>query len=94
MKAYYRNPEIPTPPDFKCHVGVDHFRIGFNGDVVMCPFKGTIGTLARQSPWEIWKSDAAEERRDEVLACRKKCLIGCLYKRNVKEYAGVLMKLF
>jgi MoaA/NifB/PqqE/SkfB family radical SAM enzyme len=94
MKAYYRNPEIPTPPDFKCHVGVDHFRVSYNGDVVMCPFKGTIGNLVQQSPWEIWKSDAAEERRGEVLACRKKCLIGCLYKRNVKEYAGVLMKLF
>ena len=94
MKAYYRNPEIPTPSNFKCHVGRDHFRVAANGDVVMCPFKGTIGNLAHQSPWEIWKSNAAEQRRDEILACRKKCLIGCLYKRNVKEYAGVLMKLF
>ncbi len=93
MKEYFRDPNIPTPADFKCHVGHDHFRINFNGDVVMCPYKGTIGNLARQSPTEIWKSEEADERRDEVVACRKKCLIACLYKRDVKEYAGLLMKL-
>ena len=93
MKSYFRDPIIPTPPQFKCHVGHDHFRINFNGDVVMCPFMGTIGNLASDSPSEIWKSDQAGDRRDDVAACRKKCLIGCLYKRNVKEYADVLLKL-
>jgi MoaA/NifB/PqqE/SkfB family radical SAM enzyme len=93
MKEYYRDPNIPTPPDFKCHVGQDHFRINFNGDVVMCPFKGVIGNLARHSPAQIWKSDAAAERRDDIDACRKKCLIACLYKRDVKEYTQLLFKL-
>lgn len=93
MKEYFRDPNIPTPPDFKCHVGEDHFRINFNGDVVMCPFKGVIGNLARQSPTQIWKSPEADERRDEVISCRKKCLIACLYKRDFTEYAGLLRKL-
>lgn len=66
IKKYYRQPNLPTPPDFRCHVGDDHFRINFNGDVVMCPFMGIIGNLARQSPREIWKSDEAADRREEV----------------------------
>lgn len=93
MKGYFRDPLIPTPKDFKCHVGDDHFRINYNGDVVMCPFKGTVGNLARQSPREVWGSDEADTRRDEITDCRKKCLIACLYKRDVKEYAGLLRKL-
>jgi MoaA/NifB/PqqE/SkfB family radical SAM enzyme len=94
MKEYFREPNLPTPVDFKCHVGSDHFRINFNGDVVMCPFMGTIGDLKRQSPVEIWKSDDAAVRRENVAACHKKCWIGCLYKRSVKEYASTLRRLF
>jgi MoaA/NifB/PqqE/SkfB family radical SAM enzyme len=93
IKQYFRQPNLPTPADFRCHVGDDHFRINFNGDVVMCPYMGTIGNLARQSPQQIWKSDEAADRRDEVAGCRRKCLIGCLYKRSLKEYAGLLHQL-
>ena len=93
MKEYFRDPLIPTPKDFKCHVGEDHFRINYNGDVVMCPFKGTVGNLQRQTPLEIWRSQEAGERRVEVTDCRKKCLIACLYKRDFAEYAGLLRKL-
>jgi MoaA/NifB/PqqE/SkfB family radical SAM enzyme len=93
MKEYFRDPNLPTPPDFKCHVGSDHFRINFNGDVVMCAFMGTIGNLTRQSPREIWKSDDAVVRSENIARCRKKCLIGCLYKRSINEYAAALCKL-
>jgi MoaA/NifB/PqqE/SkfB family radical SAM enzyme len=93
MKEYFRDPLIPTPKEFKCHVGEDHFRINFNGDVVMCPFKGTIGNLQQATPKQIWASQQAGERRDEITDCRKKCLIACLYKRDAKEYAGLLRKL-
>jgi MoaA/NifB/PqqE/SkfB family radical SAM enzyme len=93
MKSYFRDPTIPTPPDFKCHVGVDHYRINFNGDVVMCPFMGVIGNLTDGTAQSIWNSHSARERREEVSGCRKKCLIGCLYKRDLKEYAEVLLKL-
>jgi len=93
MKDYFRDPTIPTPPDFKCHVGQDHFRVGVNGDVVMCPFMGSIGNLTKSEPWEIWKSEDAKDRRGDILGCRKKCLIACLYKRNLGEYAGILRKL-
>jgi MoaA/NifB/PqqE/SkfB family radical SAM enzyme len=94
MKEYFRDPTIPTPPNFRCHVGDDHFRVNFNGDVVMCPFMGPIGNLIVSSPSEIWKSLSAAQRRDDVGACRKKCLIACLYKRSLGEYADLAYKLF
>jgi MoaA/NifB/PqqE/SkfB family radical SAM enzyme len=93
MKGYFRDPNLPTPPDFKCHVGNDHFRISATGDVVMCPFMGPIGNVSSTHPREIWESHVASQRRDDVNRCRKKCLIGCLYKRDIKEYADVLFKL-
>jgi MoaA/NifB/PqqE/SkfB family radical SAM enzyme len=93
MKEYFRDPLIPTPETFKCHVGEDHFRISYNGDVVMCPFKGVVGNLTQQTPRDIWRSQQAGERRQEITDCRKKCLIACLYKRDLGEYAGLLKKL-
>jgi hypothetical protein len=54
---------------------------------------GTIRNLATQSPREIWKSEESEDRREDIAGCHKKCLLGCLYKRNVKEYAGALRRL-
>jgi MoaA/NifB/PqqE/SkfB family radical SAM enzyme len=93
MKDYFRQPDLPTPADFKCHVGDDHFRINFNGDVVMCPFRGTIGNLARQSPEQVWKSEQAEDRREDISSCRKKCLLGCLYKRSATEYGRAIRRL-
>lgn len=96
IKAYFRDPTMPMPKEFTCHVGYDHFRIDPNGDVYLCPLikNALVGNVAESSPSEISSSSKAVISRKEISACRRNCLVACQYKRTLKENFSFFMKLF
>lgn len=96
IKEYFRNPTVPMPEDFTCHVGHDHFRIDPNGDVYLCPLitNALVGNVARNTPRQIWTSPEAEISRKEIYNCRKNCLVACQHKRNLRENMNFFLKLF
>jgi len=96
IKEYFRDPTVPKPPDFTCHVGHDHFRIDPNGDVYLCPLitSALVGNVAQNSPEMVWKSPEARKSRNEILTCRKNCLVACQYERSFAENFDFFLKLF
>ncbi|MHC4618288.1 MAG: radical SAM protein [Planctomycetota bacterium] len=96
FKEYYRDPTVPKPGDFTCHVGHDNFWIGSRGIICMCPYipSPIVGNIIESRPERIWKSPQAAASRKTIAACRKNCPSPCLYKRDLKENFELFLKLF
>jgi MoaA/NifB/PqqE/SkfB family radical SAM enzyme len=93
MKDYFRDPNRPGGPDFRCRVGVDQFRIAPDGGVELCPYMGPIGYLSKSRPEEIWKSLEAAKNRSAIDVCKKDCLTACIYQRNLGEKVGLFLNI-
>ena len=94
IKDYFRDPTVPTPPDFHCPVGHEHFRIERNGDVFLCPFLPPIGNLTENTPRQIWTSTEAKKTRKNIKLCRRNCLVACQHRRTISEHLDLFLKLF
>ncbi len=82
FKRYFR-----TPQDFikktSCSVLNDNaFTVSPDGSVNLCPYIKPIGNIRTGNLKDIWRSQAAHERREEILHCKKNChhIINCWYE--------------
>ncbi|MHC4618289.1 MAG: radical SAM protein [Planctomycetota bacterium] len=96
LKEYYHDPTHLKPADFNCRVGHDDFWIDPCGFVFLCPYVRPLilGNVVESTPEQIWKSAEASVNRKAIAACRKNCLLPCLYKRSLRDNFGVFLKLF
>ena len=74
---------------------VQNFFIWPRGEVYLCTFMSSVGSLRSNSPREIWVSPEAEEQRKKIKVCKREdCLITCLVRRSLAEKFKVFRSLF
>jgi MoaA/NifB/PqqE/SkfB family radical SAM enzyme len=81
MKEYFRNPAIIRSES--CMVGVTNYLMSCDGDVHLCFHMPPIGNF-RQSPEDVWNSEAAREVRGKIKHCEYECSPGnFIYMRSL-----------
>jgi len=82
FKHYFK-----APQDFikktSCSVLNDNaFTVSPDGSVNLCPYIKPIGNIRNGSLKDIWYSKEAQQRREEILHCKKNChhIINCWYE--------------
>lgn len=76
---------LMTNPDqiqeIQCNVGNNNFSIDPYGNVRICFCMEPIGSLKEHTPQELWYGEKAEEVREKIKNCTKKCrLLNCNFK--------------
>lgn len=85
MKAYFRDPAGEFPDVSVCGA-YTNLNIMGDGTVYFCTYKAPVGNLRVQSIAEIWNSGPALERREEILTCKKSCiLLNCHYRPGLSD---------
>ena len=82
FKKYFEKPQEFIK---KTSCNVDFYmNINPLGDIFMCTRKEPIGNIKKNSPKEIWFSEEADKRREEISNCRINChhLINCCYEEE------------
>lgn len=82
FKGYFERPEQPIKTT-GCNVDF-YMNVNHLGDVYMCTRKEPIGNIRKDSPNDIWYSEAANRVREEIKNCRINChhLINCCYEEE------------
>ena len=77
IKKYYRFYYKPMQ-GFSCNVGYKNFSLNTYGDVKFCfLMKGVGNYFEYDSAQHIWKSKEAENLRNAIARCNRKCLLNC-----------------
>lgn len=74
FKLYFRHLESCAPV-FPCDIGNRNFLINPSGEILLCWNLDPIGNILEDHPEQIWNSEIAEERRDQILSCKRLCRI-------------------
>ena len=84
FKSYFKNPQ-----DFikktSCNViNNNAFTVSPDGSVNLCPYMKPIGNIREGGLQDIWYSKEAQDRREEILHCKKNChhIINCWYEEE------------
>ncbi len=94
FKSYFREETLPIFENELCFVGVKNFFIHPSGEVRLCEHDyGPVGSITKQTPEEIWKSEKAEWAREQIRKCRRNCLQTCTVKRSLKENVDLFRNL-
>ncbi len=76
MKFYFKNPEIQPPEP--CGAGKAEIDIDPTGKMGLCFNLDFVGDLTKQQPDEVFESDEAYKRREEIYHCSRNCyLLNC-----------------
>ena len=68
-------------PNIQCRVGDNNFSIDAYGDVRICFCMDAVGSLRENTPEEIWLSEKANQIREKINNCTRKCrLLNCNFK--------------
>lgn len=62
-------------PVFPCDIGSRNFLINPSGEILLCWNLDPIGDILKDSPEKIWNSEIAEQKRKQILACKRVCRI-------------------
>ena len=81
--------EDPVP----CRVGHSHLYINANGTFKLCWSFDNIGSIVTDSIPEKWKSDFAEQQRDEIAGCTEPCTKTCQLDRGMGETVRTFLTL-
>jgi len=84
FKAYFRNP-YEFIKKASCNVINDKaFTVSPDGGVNLCPYMRPIGNIRDGALRDIWHSEEAQARREEILQCKKNChhIINCWYEEE------------
>ncbi|MDD5477749.1 MAG: radical SAM protein [Candidatus Omnitrophica bacterium] len=74
FKLYFTRLEKCIPV-FPCDIGKRNFLINPSGEILLCWNLNPIGNILKDSPERIWNSEIAEQRRKQILACKRVCRI-------------------
>ncbi|BAP55563.1 Fe-S oxidoreductase [Thioploca ingrica] len=79
-----------------CRVGLRHYYIKSNGEVITCWFYPAIGNVKDQSAKSIWYSDKAKQIRAQTVKCTRfgsiDCANSCLARRSfIQEIKRALL---
>lgn len=74
FKLYFTRLEECIPV-FPCDIGKRNFLINPSGEILLCWNLNPIGNILKDSPERIWNSEIAEQRRKQILACKRVCRI-------------------
>jgi MoaA/NifB/PqqE/SkfB family radical SAM enzyme len=90
--AHFRNESAPKEA-MPCRIGLRNFFIRSDGRVETCWYFEPIGHLLKNTPEEIWNSEAAKINRAETVKCEKLCLFTCLSQKNISDKVKMGMQL-
>lgn len=87
FKDYFKNPGkfIKT---LKCNAADSgFFTIGPDGNVNLCPYMESIGSIKNRCLRDIWNSDKAVKIREDMSTCKRNChhLINCWFEEEAHE---------
>jgi radical SAM protein with 4Fe4S-binding SPASM domain len=84
FKCYFRNPQ-DFIKRFSCNITNGNvFTVSPDGSVNLCPYMKPIGNIRDGDIKEIWYSQEAKERLQELTLCKKNChhIINCWYEEE------------
>lgn len=84
FKSYFRKPQ-DFIKKFSCNVtSGDVFTVSPDGNVNLCPYLEPIGNIRTGDIKDIWHSQEAYQRRQEMAACKQNChhIINCWYEEE------------
>jgi radical SAM protein with 4Fe4S-binding SPASM domain len=84
FKSYFRNPR-EFVKKFSCNVtNGDAFTVSPDGSVNLCPYMKPIGNIRNNDIRDIWYSEEAQQRREELALCKKNChhIVNCWYEEE------------
>ena len=73
MIRYFEDPQLGFPEEI-CGTYA-HWNVKADGSVRTCSYKEAIGNIRTAPPEVIWASVTSRARFDEVLGCKKACLL-------------------
>lgn len=85
FKNYFRDPHRSFSKKEVCSVGYTNLFIRNRGEVDFCDLVGHIGNVRTHAVREIWHSEGAEKKRDEIRLCNRLCLQTCVVKRTLAD---------
>lgn len=89
MAKHFEEPDAVFP-DEMCGT-YTHWNVTSDGSVRTCSYKEPIGNIRSASPRDIWESASARERFDDVLACKRQCLLlNCHFRPGLAWRAAEL----
>jgi hypothetical protein len=74
FKLYFTRLESCIPL-FPCDIGNRNFLINPSGEILLCWNLNPVGNLLKDPPEQIWNSEIAKERRNQILSCKRLCRI-------------------
>lgn len=84
FKSYFRKPN-DFIKKFSCNItNGDTFTVSPEGSVNLCPYMKPIGNIRYRDIKDIWYSQEAMNRREEISLCKKNChhIINCCYEEE------------
>lgn len=76
FKQYFEDPNKST--DLECKVGIKNYALNEKGEALFCFWLNPIGDDLKHKPKEIWTSEEAKIRRQQIKNCKKNCkLLNC-----------------
>jgi MoaA/NifB/PqqE/SkfB family radical SAM enzyme len=83
FRKYFFQPDDFLKKD-TCHLDQQALNITPQGNVYICFDKQPIGNIKEQNIQDIWFSEAAEQVREQIKACRKNCqsLVNCNFSEQ------------
>ncbi|MHB8154983.1 MAG: radical SAM protein [Candidatus Omnitrophota bacterium] len=84
FKSYFRNPN-EFVKKYSCNVtSGNSFTVSPDGSIKLCPYMESIGNIRDADIKDIWYSEKAQERREEIASCKKNChhIINCWYEEE------------
>jgi len=89
FKRYFNHSLVHN--DTKCALGLRGINVDLEGNVFLCFSQASIGNIQDGNLEDIWVSDKAQEVRQQMKHCNRKChfLINCSFKyEDLADHAG------
>jgi MoaA/NifB/PqqE/SkfB family radical SAM enzyme len=88
MVNHFRNIEPPGRRKW-CSIGMTNYTVYANGDVKFCDDFPAVGNVQHTPVQEVWFSEEAELKRQEMTHCTQLCLENCKIERSLKDQLAI-----
>jgi MoaA/NifB/PqqE/SkfB family radical SAM enzyme len=83
FKLYFEDPNTYVTKA-KCYMGDYTMNVNPAGDIFLCCYMLPIGNIRKNKISELWFSDLAEQRRNQMRECRRNChnMVNCFFMES------------
>lgn len=80
FKSYFDSPDTYVTKS-RCYLGNYTINVNPAGDIFLCCFMDPVGSIRKDNINELWFSEKAQQRREEMYQCRRNChnMVNCFF---------------